>query len=119
MYKRGLVILVAAFLTLSAACTSWRVHGLSPQQIVTAEQPSSIRVIRSDSTQVVLSQPTVSGDSLTGLTDGKRLSIPVPDIVGLAVPVDDGGKMLALGLVTGAVLTLGALLLIASGNAGN
>jgi hypothetical protein len=102
----------------STSCMSWQVQGLSPQQVVTGEQPESIRVTRPDSTQVVLTEPKVSGDSLTGLTEGRPMSVPLSDISGLAVLRQDSGKMFAIGLATGAVLGAGVLVLMAVANMG-
>jgi hypothetical protein len=96
----------------SASCTSWRFEGLSPQQVVAREQPLEIRVTRSDSTEVVLIEPKVSGDSLTGLAEGRRLSVPLSDITGLALLSSDPGKMFGVGVLTGAVLGAGLLVLI-------
>lgn len=67
------------------ACTSWRVQRLSPQQVLTAEQPTAMQVMRSDSTRVVLTHPEVSGDSLVGLIEGGRLSIPLTDVASVAL----------------------------------
>jgi hypothetical protein len=96
----------------SASCASWRFEGLSPQQVVAREQPLEIRVIRSDSTEVVLTEPKVSGDSLTGLAEGKRVSVPLSGIAGLALLRSDPGKMFGIGVLTGVVLGAGLLLLI-------
>jgi hypothetical protein len=87
---------LAGYLT---ACTSWRVQSLSPQQVLTAEQPTEIQVMmRSDSTRVVLTQPEVSGDSLVGLTEDGRLSIPLADIASVALREGAPGKTVGLML---------------------
>jgi hypothetical protein len=103
---------LASYLT---ACTSWRVQRLSPEQVLTAEQPTAIQVMRSDGTRVVLTQPEVSGDSLVGLTERGRLSIPLTDIASVALlkwdPVGTVGLMLglaALALVAVGVALAGA-----------
>jgi hypothetical protein len=107
---------LASYLT---ACTSWQVQRLSPQQVLTTEQPTAMEVMRSDSTRVVLTQPEVSGDSLVGLTKDGRLSIPLTDIASVALrkwaPVKTVGMM--LGVAALAVVTLGVLVAIqCSGN---
>jgi hypothetical protein len=104
-------IVLASYLT---ACTSWRVQRLSPQQVLTAEQPTEIEVMRSDSTRVVLTQPEVSGDSLVGLTNAGRLSIPLTDIASVALQKGDPVKTvgLMLGLTALAVVALGVAVAI-------
>lgn len=103
---------LASYLT---ACGSWRVQGLSPQQVLTAEQPEAIQVMRSDSTRVVLTEPEVSGDSVVGLTEGGRLSIPLTDIASVALRKGDAGG--TVGLMLGlAALAVVALAISCSGN---
>lgn len=106
---------LASYLT---ACTSWRVQRLSPQQVLTAEQPTAIQVMRSDSTRVVLTQPEVSGDSLVGLTKGRRLSIPLTDVASVAVREGDTWKSVGLwlGLMALGVAVFGVFLAIGLSN---
>ena len=47
------------------ACTSWRPDSLTPQAVV-AKKPLSLRVTRTDSSQVVLDNPQMQGDTIVG-----------------------------------------------------
>ena len=67
------------------ACTSWRPITVSPQQLIEAEQPSSVRVTQPDGVQVVLKDPAIRNDSIVGTdregflrhaeADGLRLEV--------------------------------------------
>ena len=53
-----------------SSCTSWQVQSVSPEQVVTEDQPSKIRVTLSDSSRVEMEQPRIVGDTLRGLVKG-------------------------------------------------
>ena len=86
------------------ACTSWKTQEASPQQVI-AEEPGKVRVILTDGSQLVLKEPAVSGDTLSGLDDGTPVHIPLAGVSSIAVK----GTNAAL---TG-VAVLGGLLLVA------
>ncbi len=64
-----LVIAVTMLAVLSVGgCRSWRVSEVTPQQLIQGQAPGQVRVATTtDSTKVVLYQPTIIGDSLRGL----------------------------------------------------
>jgi hypothetical protein len=97
-----------------AACTSWKTQKVSPEQVLADEQPDNVRVTLIDGSQVEVFQPTVSGDTLTGLREGQRVSIPLASVSELELREGDSGKtvLLAAGIVigVGAALVLGALI---------
>ncbi len=88
--------------------------GESPEQVLADEQPDNVRVTLIDGSQVEVFQPTVSGDTLTGLREGQRVSIPLASVSELELREGDSGKtvLLAAGIVigVGAALVLGALI---------
>ena len=123
-------LLLPAFL---AGCSSWYVQEVSPQQLLTEEQPGKIRVTLTDGSQVVLQQPRVSGDTLMGRVAGKgrtpsgemfvseQMSIPLSDVADVAIQRTDAGKTTAfiLGTVVvvgGAVVLVGYLIVCGSGD---
>ena len=53
-----------------SSCTSWQVQSVSPEQVVTEDQPSKIRVTLTDSLELEMEQPRVVGDTLRGLVKG-------------------------------------------------
>ncbi len=97
---------------------------MSPQQLVTEEQPEKIRVTLTDGSQVVLEQPRVSGDTLMGCrVQGQRrcpsdpgaveadqqVSISLSRVTDVAIQKTDPGKIFGMVLVVGAFL-FGALI---------
>ncbi len=119
-----------------ASCTSWQVQELAPAQVLQQEQPAKIRVTRTSS-QFVLENPAISGDTLSGfvkhpsdlrgvlreafaactpfepsiscnlLDDGLRLSIPVSSVDEVAVRGTNA--LLTAAFVVGAVLAVAAV----------
>ena len=76
------------------ACVSWNTQEASPQQVLEDEQPDKVRVTLSDGSQVVLEEPVVSGDTLTGVATGQQRSIPLADVSALAVRKTDASRTL-------------------------
>ena len=84
------------------ACMSWKTQEAAPPQLVNEEQPSRIRVTLRDGTQVVLTEPTISGDTLWGLNDGEQTGIPEQEIAEVALHKTDGTTtVIALGVGLG------------------
>jgi hypothetical protein len=84
-----------------AACVSWQTQEGSPQQVLADEQPDSLRVTLYDGSRVVLGEPVVSGDSLTGSADGQQRSIPLSQVRELDIRGVSAGKtaLAAVGLL--------------------
>ena len=61
-----------------ASCTSWHVEPVSPVQVVTQQQPSTIRITLNDGSRFELDSLVVSGDTLLGLV--KRDPAPVGQV---------------------------------------
>lgn len=101
------------------ACTSWKIQDVSPEDALADAQPDKVRVTLADGSQVVLEQPVVSGDTLTGLRAGQQVSIPLASVSELELRKGDTVKTIALttGIVLGvAALAIGVVLLIAAGS---
>ncbi len=94
-------ILLPAYL---ASCTSWQVPPVSPEQAITEDQPSKIRVTLTDSSTVEMEQPRIVGDTLRGLVKGGEddslgeRDVLLADIATLTVPKTDVTKSVFLGL---------------------
>ncbi len=71
---RSAVALMLVLLT--PACTTWRVERLAPQALL-ARNPSTLRVMRTDSSMLVLQDPELQGDTLVG-TGAKGAEVRVP-----------------------------------------
>ena len=84
-----------------ASCTSWQVQTVSPEQVVTEDQPSKIRVTLTDSSELEMEQPRIVGDTLRGLVkggaDGER-DVLLADIATVRVKKTDTGNSVLLGL---------------------
>ncbi len=110
-----------------AGCSSWHVQEVSPQQLITEEQPGKIRVTLTDGSQVVLEQPRVSGDTLMGRVAGKgvtpsgemfvseQMSIPLSNVTDVAIQKTDPGKTFSAVVVVGAAVFLAAYLIVCVG----
>jgi len=108
--RRSTATLLIATTTLSA-CTSWKAQPVTPEQVVSTQQPLSIRVQRVDGGKTVLDSPQVSGDSLIGAAQGKRTGVALADVTGVAVKHVSALKTvgLVLGMVTVVFATLAAV----------
>jgi len=71
---RGRTVLIA-YLSCTA-CTSWRMNTLSPQAVVESH-PRALRVTRTDSSQVILNDPSLQGDSIVGISP-RHMHVGVP-----------------------------------------
>jgi hypothetical protein len=94
-----------------AACTTWHVEpGVSPLLLIATKHPASMRVTRSDSSEVVLENPRIAGsDTLVG--DGQKapVKVPVSDVRAVAVSSVSSGK--TVGLVLGLSVVAGIVIL--------
>jgi hypothetical protein len=104
-------------LSLTSACTTWKVQSVTPEVLIAAQHPGRIRVTRADRTTIVLRQPELRGDTLSGVI-GKPAdsaqhwaSVALSDVAQVATrkvdPVATGA--LALGsaaVAAGAVIAI-------------
>ncbi len=97
-----------------SSCTSWQVPPVSPEQAITEDQPSKIRVTLSDSSRFEMEQPRMVGDTLRGLVEGEandslvERDVLLADIATLRVRKTDVTKsiLLPLGIVAGVFVVL-------------
>ena len=105
---RRRAIALALLLWYVPACTTWQVQqGITPQQLIAARQPDAVRVTLPDSSQIVLHEPTIAGDSVAGIVHGRDSSVAASDVKQLAIRKVSGGR--TFGAVVGLGL-LGALI---------
>ena len=57
---------------LLTACHSWQPTTVSPQALLPAEQPSSVRVTLTNGETVTVRDPTMRNDSIVGVTENDR-----------------------------------------------
>ncbi len=105
-----------------SSCTSWQVQSVSPEQVVTEDQPSKIRVTLTDSSELEMGQPRIVGDTLRGLVKGKPFrgavkdsllerDVLLADIATVRIKKPDVTKsvFLGLGIAAGAFVVLVAV----------
>ena len=111
------LVLLPAYL--SSCITNWEVQRDSPEQVVADQQPSQIRVTTTDHSEMVLDEPSVSGDTLIGFErdlswgsiyaapdTASVLEIPLAGISQVAIKKTDVGKSTKIGLGVVAVAFL-------------
>jgi hypothetical protein len=99
-----------------AGCTRWEVQELTPQQVITEMKPMRIRVIRTDSARLVFARPQIAGDSVIGSVPGRRMSVPLSEVVGISVQKGNPGGTVALLL---GLFAAAGLAFVAIGLSGN
>jgi hypothetical protein len=92
-----------------AACVSWDVQEVSPEQALDEQQAKKARITLTDGSRITLAHLSVSGDSLTGFWRDDRVSVPLArvsevavydlDVVGTVVVVSLGVALLAAFIV--------------------
>ena len=114
---RSLIAGVLLLANVGAACTSWQVQSVTPQELLAREHPGSIQVRERGGAVFVLTAPRVTGDSLTGYLEGVPRTIPMAAVDQLALRKSDGGKtaFLALLVALPAVALLAAVKSVESG----
>jgi hypothetical protein len=105
------LILLAGSLSgcMGSSLKSWRVQPPPPANVVTEQHPKRIRVMRADSTKIVLRSPSVIGDSLVAMDAAhRRFALPLTEVTQVEVEKMNGGKVMfgVVGGVAGAVLFL-------------
>ena len=94
--------LVTMGLFASASCQTWRATTVAPQQLVTQEHPSVVRLTLKDGGIVVLAQPAVRNDSLASAVDAGA-GVALTDICVLEVRRLSRARSLGLALIVGAI----------------
>ncbi len=97
-----------------ASCTSWHVEPVSPAQVVTQDQPPTIRVTLNDGSLLVLDSPVVLGDTLLGharTESNAQRAVLLADISRVETP-GKWDSVKTIGLTAGILLgLLGAMAL--------
>src|SRR5574341_1190421 len=95
--------LLAVFWLLSSSCVStrWQTEEVAPARLLEATHPSQVRVVTRTYRTIVLSDPQVVGDSITGLEAGRRRSVALSSVTRIDTLRSDGAGP---GVVGGSVL---------------
>jgi hypothetical protein len=90
------------------ACTSWRQDSLTPQAVV-AGKPLTLRVTRTDSSQVILDNPAMQGDTIVGVGKHKaQVRVPLSSVLLTDTRHGDTGKsvLVLLGIAAAVAAVL-------------
>ena len=60
------------------ACQAWHAEHVAPQAVLAAQQPTQLRVTRTDGKQFVLQHPVLRGDTLEGVSQLGGYGTPAP-----------------------------------------
>ena len=106
--RRAIAALLIVLLT---ACHSWRPTSASPQQLISEEGPSSIRVLLSDGRELTLTNLMMRDDSIViGRTQDGTASFAVREVRRLEVRRFSTSKTVGLSLLTAVGVTTGVYL---------
>jgi hypothetical protein len=99
-----------------SGCMSWRAEPTSPATLLATRKPDIVRVVRTDSSRVILREPTVEKDSLVGtevsqaddLQGKDRRAIPLSDVAAIQTRQSDPTKniLLGAGILVGTAVTM-------------
>jgi len=113
MRQRWIVTIMALGTLGSSGCVAWRVQTGSPAEIVANPKVEVIKVTQANETELLVYQPRVQNDTLTGLPTElaiQKVSIPVSDITSVATRYRHIGKtMLAVLAIGGGVIVYSLL----------
>jgi hypothetical protein len=98
----------------TSACLTWHPEQVAPQTVLQKWQPTTLRVTRTDSSQVVLDHPELHGDTLVGIgRDKTEVRVPLDSVRQTATRRIHAGKtVLAIVGIGAAALGVALIALI-------
>ena len=109
------------YLSLSA-CTSWRLNEVTPQAALqTQPAPKSMRVTLTDSSSIVINNPTMQGDTIVGVDQtNAAVRVPLDSVLGTETRHGDAGKsvLAVLGVAAAAFAVLAVVFVISCNQSG-
>lgn len=79
------VALGTALTLAPAGCTGWRVYTVEPAQVIERARPDQARIYRREQPRLLVTQPRVVGDSITGFIEKAPFQVAVTDVTGVGV----------------------------------
>ena len=88
--RRGWAALLLVITVSGVGCQAWHVQDIAPESLL-ATQPRIIRVTRTDGSRVLLEDPVLRSDTVSGLVADRRegqqqVSIPIADVRQVETP---------------------------------
>jgi hypothetical protein len=99
----GRRVIAVLLLVLLTACRSWQPTTVSPQRLITEDQPSSVRVTLMNGETVIVENATVRNDSIVASTDAGVAAAALGDVRLLEVRQFSIGKTVGLGVLLAGV----------------
>jgi len=103
--QRARRVMSALLMVLLTACQTWRPTFVSPQQLIPAEQPSSVRLTLRIGATVTYENPTVRNDSIFGVHRSVVGGVALEDLDFLEVRQFSVPRTIGLGLLVLYVLS--------------
>ena len=87
---RGWAALLLVVTASGIGCQTWHVQGIAPESLL-ATQPRTIRVTRTDGSRVVVEDPVLRSDTVSGLIADRRegeqqVAIPITEVQQVEIP---------------------------------
>ena len=121
--KADLALWRCLLLCFCAGCATWQVESASPQRLITEERPRSVLVTLKDSSKVLIANPVIRRDSITGVIRLQPVGfVPEPyhqdllvgvalaDVAFVSVAKVDAGRTLMWLIPAGVVIVVLAVL---------
>ena len=107
MRATSLWVLVGLITLSATGCARWRIDNVAPQELLARHRPESMRLTLKDSSQVVIGNPRLRGDTLVGSRGVTQVRIPLDSVARTETP-HAGSVPWIVGI--GVVLALGAVI---------
>ena len=76
--RRGCTATLLLLVLQGTACQAWHAEDVTPQEVLATDQPTHLRVTRTDGKQFVLQHPVLRGDTLEGVSQLGGYGTPLP-----------------------------------------
>ena len=110
--RRPCVATLLLLILTGSGCQAWRVEPVRPESLLATRNLSFVRVTRSDGSKVVLEDPALRPDTLSGIASSQgadvEMSIPLADVRQVETRHFSAGRTVGLGvgLVAAAFATI-------------
>ena len=105
------IAIVLMVCQLSACTSTWRLETLAPAEVITQQQPTSVRVYRADGRRETWYRPGLRGDTLVGWwrseDETPDRALPLADVRQVATRHTNVAMVMLLGLSAAALLAAG------------
>lgn len=101
--RRALAVFSAGLALFQLACLSplrhWQEQRVAPTAVIEQQHPAVVRVTKVDGTRLVVREPRLGDSTLLGLVDDSTVTVPLSEIVRVAVQKRGASPPVQVGLV--------------------